>query len=56
MKEPYIQVGIISEPTIKFTLLTPYILQNEVISGQQEVELKDGQIYWQEKLYKELCF
>ena len=56
MKEPYIQVGIISEPTIKFTLLTPYILQNEEISGQQEVELKEGQIYWQEKFYKELCF
>ena len=56
MKEPYIQVGIITEPSIRFTLLNLYLVDGDEVSGTQQVELKDGQVYWQGKCYKELTF
>ena len=56
MKEPYITVGIIYSPIIKFTLLNSYLMKGIAHSGAQQVELKDGSIYWQGKCYSELCF
>src|SRR5699024_7906695 len=43
-------------PQIKFTLHTPYLLNGQVVQGEQEVFLMDNQIVWNNILYNELVF
>ena len=56
MKEPKVQVGILSEPQIKFILLNSYHIKGKEIAGRQVVTYVDGQIRWQGHLYDELLF
>lgn len=56
MKEPYIQVGVISEAVLKFTLLNPYIIDRQEVCGQQIIELIDHRLYWNGEYFDELCF
>ena len=56
MKEPKVQVGILSEPQIEFILLNSYHIKGKEIAGRQIVTYVDGQIRWQGHLYDELLF
>lgn len=56
MKEPKVQVGILSEPQIEFILLNSYHIKGKEIAGRQVVTYVDGQIRWQGHLYNELLF
>lgn len=56
MKEPKVQVGILSEPQIEFILLNSYHIKGKEIDGRQVVTYVDGQIRWQGHLYDELLF
>ncbi len=56
MKAPQVSVGILFSPQIKFTLHTPYLLNGQVVQGEQEVFLMDNQIVWNNILYNELVF
>lgn len=56
MKEPKVQVGILSEPQIEFILLNSYHIKGKEIAGRQVVTYADGQIRWQGHLYDELLF
>ncbi|MCE8559082.1 SpoIID/LytB domain-containing protein [Bacteroides fragilis] len=56
MKEPKVQVGILSEPQIEFILLNSYHIKGKEIAGRQVVTYVDGQIRWQGQLYDELLF
>ena len=56
MKEPKVQVGILSEPQIEFILLDSYHIKGKEIAGRQVVTYVDGQIRWQGHLYDELLF
>lgn len=56
MKEPKVQVGILSEPQIEFVLLNSYHIKGKEIAGRQVVTYVDGQIRWQGHLYDELLF
>ena len=56
MKEPKVQVGILSEPQIEFILLNSYHIKGKEIAGRQVVAYVDGQIRWQGHLYDELLF
>lgn len=56
MKEPKVQVGILSEPQIEFILLNSYHIKGKEIAGRQVVTYIDGQIRWQGHLYDELLF
>ena len=56
MKEPKVQVGILSEPQIEFILLNSYHIKGKEIAGRQVVTYIDGQIRWQGHLYNELLF
>lgn len=56
MKEPKVQVCILSEPQIEFILLNSYHIKGKEIAGRQVVTYVDGQIRWQGHLYDELLF
>lgn len=56
MKEPKVQVGILSKPQIEFILLNSYHIKGKEIAGRQVVTYVDGQIRWQGHLYDELLF
>ena len=56
MKEPKVQVGILSEPQTEFILLNSYHIKGKEIAGRQVVTYVDGQIRWQGHLYDELLF
>lgn len=56
MKEPKVQVGILSEHQIEFVLLSPYHINGEKVSGKQVVIYDNGHILWREHLYNELLF
>ncbi len=56
MKEPKVQVGILSEPQIEFILLNPYHINGEEVSGKQVVTYDNGHILWQGHSYDELLF
>ena len=45
MEEPIVNVGIMSARRIKFELLSPYILYQDMPLGMQEVVLSEGKIY-----------
>ena len=56
MNEPYVQVGILSDTQIEFTLLTLYRQDGHEVSGHQTVVIDHGRILWQGRLYDELLF
>lgn len=56
MNEPYVQVGIVFDPQIEFTLLTPYQQNGQKVDGHQTATFDHGRILWQGRLYDELLF
>ncbi|MBQ8521997.1 MAG: SpoIID/LytB domain-containing protein [Bacteroides sp.] len=56
MKEPEINVGIVSAQEIHFTLNGPFSAKGETIEGKQAVSFSEGGILWKGNLYKELTF
>lgn len=66
MKEPSVQVGILSEEKIRFVLPNPYKAQGsychdaathcKVVSGEQEVAYDNGEIQWDGCSYASLAF
>ena len=56
MNEPYVHVGIVFDPQIEFTLLTPYQQDGRKVDGHQTVTFDHGRILWQGRLYDELLF
>ena len=56
MNEPYVQVGIVFDPQIEFTLLTPYQQNGQKVDGHQTATFDHGRILWKGRLYDELLF
>ena len=56
MKEPEINVGIVSAKEIHFTLNGHFFAKGETVSDNQVVTFSEGGILWNESLYRELTF
>ena len=56
MKEPEINVGIVSVKEIHFTLNGQFFAKGETVSGNQMVSFSEGGILWNENQYRELTF
>ena len=56
MKEPEINVGIVSAKEIHFTLNGQFFAKGETVSGNQMVSFSEGGILWNENQYRELTF
>ena len=56
MKEPEINVGIVSAKEIHFTLNGQFFAKGETVSDNQVVTFSEGGILWNESLYRELTF
>ena len=56
MKEPEINVGIVSAKEIHFTLNGHFFAKGETVSDNQVVIFSEGGILWNESLYRELTF
>lgn len=56
MKEPEVNVGIVSAKEIHFTLNGHFFAKGETVSGNQVVSFSEGGILWNESLYRELTF
>ena len=54
--EPDIQVGILSAPSIEFTLSTPYRLQGQMLEGPQKAVYANGHILLNGQSYNDLFF
>ena len=56
MKEPEINVGIVSAKEIHFTLNGQFFAKGETVSDNQAVSFSEGGILWNENQYRELTF
>ena len=56
MKEPEINVGIVSAKEIHFTLNGHFFAKGETVSGNQVVSFSEGGILWNDSQYRELTF
>lgn len=56
MKEPEINVGIVSAKEIHFTLNGHFFAKGETVSDNQVVSFSEGGILWNENQYRELTF
>lgn len=54
--EPNVKVGILSDEQISLDLSSGYKFQNESIEGEQFVQISNGKILWNGKLYDNLLF
>ena len=55
-QEPEVEVGIVSDVKIRFTLNAPYMAKGAIIEGEQTVEFSEGGIMWNGNQYRELTF
>lgn len=56
MKEPKVDVGILSGPQIEFILPDAYRINGERVTGRHQATYQDGAILWNGGLHKELLF
>ncbi|MBQ9339155.1 MAG: SpoIID/LytB domain-containing protein [Paludibacteraceae bacterium] len=56
MYQYLLSVGIMSEPTIRFTLHGRYLLTGKLVSGSQFVEAHLGHVRWRGEMYQQLEF
>jgi SpoIID/LytB domain protein len=56
MKEPKVNVGIMSDTRIEFLLNNPFLFNGKIYDGRQVVNYSEGKIEWQGNLYSELLF
>lgn len=54
--QPAVTVGIVEDTKLTFLLDGLFTIEDEIVSGEQNVCLKNGLIEWKEKSYKEICF
>lgn len=54
--EPQVKVGIMSASEIRFNLDGQYIVDDDVVSGEQVVTIADGRISWNGNEFESLCF
>ncbi len=54
--EPEVNVGIMSEQRIRFSLNATYSAKGSLVRGEQTVECCEGGILWNGNLYRELTF
>ncbi len=54
--EPEVEVGILREDSLRFTLNGQFIAKGAVVEGVQEAICKDGGILWNGNLYSDLTF
>ncbi len=52
MKEPKVNVGVMFEPQIEFTLNTPFLFEDKEVLGEQLVSYKEEKILWNGQLYE----
>ncbi len=55
-EEPEVEVGIMRNDSITFTLNKPYSAKGNSVSGRQVAKFSDGGILWNGNLYSELTF
>lgn len=55
-QEPVVSVGIVSAEKIHFRLNGSYLIDGELITGEQTVEYSKGEILWQSAHLRELVF
>ncbi len=53
-EEPEVSVGIMSTPSLRFTLNGEFRAKGAIVTGLQEVTIEDGSLKWQDALYREL--
>ncbi len=51
-----LQVGIYSEPTLRFTLNTPYTFGGQTYEGEYTATCRNGKVCFEDKEYKEIIF
>ncbi len=51
-----LQVGIYSEPTIRFTLNTPYTFNGQTYEGEYTATCRNGKVCFEDKEYDEIIF
>ncbi len=51
-----LQVGIYSEPTIRFTLNTPYTFDGQTYEGEYTATCRNGKVCFEDKEYDEIVF
>ncbi len=51
-----LQVGIYSEPTIRFTLNTPYTFNGQTYEGEYTATCRNGRVYFEDNEYDEVIF
>lgn len=56
MKEPQIEVGILSKPQIECVLLHTYRINNVEVSGKQTISFEAEKVRWNGRFYDELLF
>ena len=56
MKEPVVQVGVVSAERIDFCLFTPYRVGEEVVTGWQTAVWRNDQIEWRGQNFDQLDF
>ncbi len=56
MKEPQVQVGILSEPQIEFILHGTYTMSGNNANGKQTVTYDNGKVLWNGRYYEQLLF
>lgn len=56
MKEPSVNVCVLQETAIRFSLNGDFLAKGDIVSGSQMAECKDGCVLWNGKLYQELLF
>ncbi len=55
-EEPEVEVGIMRDDRIAFTLNAPFSAKGNSVAGKQEATCSDGGILWNGNLYSELTF
>ncbi len=56
MEQRTLQVGIYSEPTIRFTLNTPYTFNGQTYEGEYTATCRNGKVCFQDTEYDEILF
>uniref|UniRef100_A0AB33IUT1 SpoIID/LytB domain-containing protein n=1 Tax=Prevotella sp. GTC17254 TaxID=3236794 RepID=A0AB33IUT1_9BACT len=55
-QQPNVSVGIVGAHRIEFTFHSPYLVNEQMVVGKQEVTLVGGMILWNGKTYEQLSF
>uniref|UniRef100_A0AB33IV70 SpoIID/LytB domain-containing protein n=1 Tax=Prevotella sp. GTC17253 TaxID=3236793 RepID=A0AB33IV70_9BACT len=55
-QQPNVSVGIVGAHRIEFTFHSPYLVNEQMVVGKQEVTLAGGMILWNGKIYEQLSF